>query len=106
MDENMMDKIKRCCLDRRIHWSTHTAVRIQERGISRKDVINCLESGEIIEEYPTDFPHPSCLIFGYAVNQNIIHVVAGCDEEFVYFITAYFPNTKKFEDDLKTRKER
>ena len=33
-----------------------------------------------------------------------IHVVVGNDGEYIYIITAYFPNTTKFEDDLKTRK--
>ena len=28
------------------------------------------------------------------------------DGEYIYIITAYFPNTAKFEDDLKTRKGR
>lgn len=51
-----------------------------------------------------DFPHPSCLIFGYTVNEEIIHVVAGCDGEYIYIITAYYPNTIKFEQDLKTRR--
>ena len=35
-----------------------------------------------------------------------IHVVVGNDGEYIYIITAYFPNTTKFEDDLKTRKGR
>lgn len=34
-----------------------------------------------------------------------IHVVIGYDIDNVYIITAYYPNTDKFEDDLKTRKE-
>lgn len=40
---------------------------MQERDISRADVKNCIMHGEIIEDYPDDFPHPSCLIFGYTV---------------------------------------
>lgn len=34
-----------------------------------------------------------------------IHVVIGYDIDNVYIITAYYPNTDNFEDDLKTRKE-
>ncbi|MDD6037870.1 MAG: DUF4258 domain-containing protein, partial [bacterium] len=36
----------------------------------------------------------------------VIHVVVGNDGEYIYIITAYYPNTAKFEDDLKTRKGR
>lgn len=102
----ILDQIKKLCSQRKIKWSTHVAVRIQERGISRQDVLCCLENGEVIEDYPTDFPHPSCLVFGYTVNKKVLHVVAGCDGEYVYIITAYFPSLDKFEVDMKTRKER
>ena len=90
----------------KIKWSTHCLERMQERDISRSDVINCLLKGEIIEDYPDDFPHPSCLIFGYTVNNNVIDVVVGNDWEYIYIITAYFPSNTKFEDDLKTRRGR
>ena len=35
---------------------------MQERDISRADVKNGIATGEIIEDYPDDFPNPSCLI--------------------------------------------
>lgn len=62
---------------------------MQERDISRADVKNGIASGEIIEEYPDDYPHPSCLIFGYTVNSRILYIVAGCDNINLY-ITAGF----------------
>ena len=78
---------------------------ISENAISRADVKKCVLEGEIIEDYPDDFPHPSCLIFGFTINDKIIHVVAGSDVKYIYIITAYFPNTIKFENDLKTRRK-
>lgn len=71
----------------------------------RADVKNGIVTGEIIEEYPEDYPNPSCLIFGYTVNNRILHIVAGCDNINIYIITAYYPDTKKFENDLKTRRK-
>ena len=68
-------------------------------------VINCIMNGEIIEHYINDYPYPSCLIFGYTLRNRVIHVVLGYDGESVYIVTAYYPNTDKFEADLKTRKE-
>lgn len=47
----------------------------------RADVKKCIMNGEIIEDYPDDFPHPSCLIFGHMVNNRIIHVVVSKDLE-------------------------
>ena len=99
-----IEVIQALCSRSKMKWSTHCLERMQERDISREDVKNCLLKGEIIEDYPEDFPHPSCLVFGYSVNNKVIHVVVGNDGEYIYIITAYFPNTVKFEEDLKTRR--
>ena len=96
---------QKLCAESKILWTQHCLQRMQERDISRADVKNGIATGEIIEDYPDDFPHPSCLIFGYTINDKIIHVVAGSDGKYIYIITAYFPNTIKFEKDLKTRRK-
>lgn len=101
----ILDLIKSLVADRKIKWTAHVAARIQERGLSRLDVLNCLENGELIEDYPDDYPNPSCLVYGYTIDGKVMHVVAGCDSEMVYIITAYVPNRVKFEKELKTRKE-
>ncbi|MFW5670600.1 MAG: DUF4258 domain-containing protein [Acetivibrio ethanolgignens] len=80
-------------------------MHIRERYISRIDVKKCIMEGEIIEDYPDDYPHPSCLIFGDNNVGKIIHVVVGTDEEYVYIITAYYPNTEKFDKDLRRRRD-
>ena len=92
--------------DSNIKWAKHCFERMQERDISINDVETCLQTGEIIEDYPDDFPHPSCLIFGYTKKNKILHIVVGSNGDTIFFITAYYPNTDKFEMDLKTRKGR
>ncbi|MCM1252953.1 MAG: DUF4258 domain-containing protein [Clostridium sp.] len=87
-----------------IKWAKHCLERMQERDICIADVEACLQTGEIIEEYPEDFPHPSCLIYGKTKENRILHIVVGSDGNALFFITAYFPSTDKFEKDLKTRK--
>ena len=62
-------------------------------------------TGEIIEQYPDDYPFPSCLIFGYSVNNRIIHVVMSDEGTSSRTITAYFPDPEKWESDYRTRKE-
>ena len=81
------------------------ASRIQQRGILRIDVINCIMNGEIIEDYPTEYPHLSCLIFGHGtLNNRVVHVVAVYDGTNVFIITAYYPSAEKFLYDFKTRR--
>lgn len=99
-------KLKELCKQSSIKWSAHCLERMQERDISRNDVKNCIMNGEMIEDYPADYPHPSCLIYGYTLSDKVLHVVAGTDNITVYIITAYFPNSEKFQEDLKTRRER
>lgn len=99
-----IEDLKKYCIQSKIKWYKHALERMQERDISREDIKKCIMNGKIIEDYPDDFPHPSCLIFGYSVNDIAIHVVVSCDDECIGIITAYIPNTEKFESDLKTRR--
>ena len=103
MDLSLIQKL---CTESKILWTQHCLERMQERDITRADVKNGILGGEILEEYPDDFPYPSCLIFGYAVNDRVLHIVTGCDNTNVYIITVYYPDTNKFEADLKTRRKR
>lgn len=100
-----LEEYQKLCSRSKIIWTQHCLERMQERDISRKDEKNGILTGEIIEEYPDDFPNPSCLIFGYTMGNRILHIVAGCDTINIYIITAYYPDTKKFEADLKTRRK-
>ena len=97
---------QKLCMESKSLWTQHCLQRMQERNISRADVKNGIVTGEIIEDYPDDYPNPSCLIFGYNISGQILHIVAGCDSINVYIITAYYPDTNKFENDLKTRRKR
>ena len=86
--------------------SLHGHLRLNERNISVDDVMNAIDNGEIIEQYPEDFPFPSCLILGITIHNQYIHVVVSMNENVIYLITAYLPNSDKWESDWKTRKER
>ena len=100
-----IEQIRTLLRARKIGWSFHSAQMMQKRDITRLDVLHCLENGEIIEDYPNSFPHPSCLVFGYNQANEPLHVVVGLKEDMLMIITAYFPTDEKFESDLKTRRK-
>ena len=47
--------------------SLHGQIRLNERNITIDDIMNAIDNGEIIEQYPSDFPFPSCLILGISI---------------------------------------
>ena len=61
---------------------------------------------KIIESYLEEPPaKSSVLIYGSTQDNKVIHIIVGFDDEQLYFVTAYYPNTDKFENDLKTRRK-
>lgn len=90
----------------KIAITKHAKERLQERGIKVDDISHCIDTGEIIKQYEDDKPLPSCLVLGKAIDDKYIHIVLSRSEEFIYLITAYYPNDSQWEIDLKTRKER
>jgi hypothetical protein len=90
----------------RIEWHSHALERMVQRGILRTEVKEVLLRGEIIEEYPKDYPLPSALFLGRPKGQPL-HAVAAFNMEngMVFIITAYEPDLKHFERDMKTRRK-
>ncbi|RRD93531.1 DUF4258 domain-containing protein [Clostridiales bacterium COT073_COT-073] len=87
-----------------ILWSAHCLERMHSRKITRNEVKECIKAGEILEDYPNDFPHPSCLIYGLTKGNKVLHVVLGLTNIGITIITVYEPNNIIFNDDLKTRR--
>ena len=98
-------ELQKICKPENIEITLHASKRLEQRGISINDVISCILTGEIIEQYPTDYPHPSCLILGLSVNHSFLHVVVGSNLETLWIVTAYYHTLDKWEKDFKTRKE-
>ena len=92
------------CNDESIAITKHAKNRLIERGITVADIQNAIQTGEVIKQYEDDKPFASCLLLGLTENNEYIHVVASIDCEYLYIITAYYPDVGEWESDLKTRK--
>ena len=104
--ELTIDSIKEICSLENIEITLHAAKRLEQHGILLDDVISCIQSGKIIEQYPDDYPFPSCLILGLSIKNQYLHVVVGSNLETLWIVTAYYPDSEKWESDLETRKEK
>ena len=100
-----IEELQKICTPENVIITIHAAKRLEQPGIFLKEVLNCIMTGEIIEQYPDDYPYPSCLILGLSLDDKFLHVVIGHHETELFLITAYFPSSDKWEDDFKTRKE-
>ncbi len=97
--------LQKLCQSGAIKWTSHVLARLQERGIQPSDIKNCLMTGRIIEQYPDDYPYPSCLVLGTATTGKPLHVVIGAGAGYLWNITAYYPNPMKWNEDFSARKE-
>ena len=84
------------CKSHKIRWTSHILTRLVKRHILQADVENAILTGRIIEQYPDDYPLPSCLVFGVSCNKIKLHVVCGTDGSELWMITAYYPDEKQW----------
>ena len=88
-----------------VKWTAHALARLQERGITPDDVRHCVMTGIIIEQYPNDYPYPSCLVSGCSTAGSPLHAVIGTGQGFAWLITAYYPDPDKWNTDFSLRRE-
>jgi len=106
ISDNPLGFIQQCVRERKIHWTFHVNMRLKGRFISREKIFESVSNFEIIEEYPKDKYLPSYLIYSHH-HGFIFHVLFAVDVpgDNVRVITAYYPDTEEWEEDLKTRRK-
>ena len=60
--DNPIAFVRKCVISGSIYWTYHVNMRIRERGIPKKWILDAIDSYEIIECYPDDKYLPSYLI--------------------------------------------
>ncbi len=96
--------IRKYCIEHRIQWTAHVMQRLIKRNILRGDVKATLLNGKIIEEYPSDYPYPSCLVLGFTSVNQPLHVVCGIGDDKLWIITAYRPDETMWDASFTRRK--
>ena len=96
-----IEDVRSYCADDTIVLTEHLLTRIRQRQIRLEDIKNAIINGEIIEQYPSDYPFPSCLI-----NEKNIHIVCSVGEGYLHIITAYRPSSKHWKTGGRERKRR
>lgn len=89
----------------RVNITQHGRTEAKEDNLLLDDIFYATQNGEIIEDYPTDTPYPSCLIYGETQTGDPIHSVwaYAADSQIAVLITVYRPDPARW-DDWKKRK--
>lgn len=103
--DDPLEFITRCVNQRKIKWTYHVNMRMKKRFITRQLILGSSANFEIIEEYPEDKYLPSYLVYSQYQNQAF-HIMFASDVQGdnVRVITAYYPNSEEWKEDLKTRR--
>ena len=100
----LIDDLKSYYDNDMVFATEHASHRFRQRGIRAADIRNVVFYGEIIEQYPDDYPFPSCLILGKGIDGRFIHTVMSDEGSSSRIITAYYPDPDQWSDDFRIRK--
>jgi hypothetical protein len=78
----------------RIRVTDHADEEAEADQLTFDEIYCSVLHGEIIEEYPTDRPYPSCLIYGQTFRGDPVHSVWAYNERngWAVLITVYRPD--------------
>jgi hypothetical protein len=90
----------------RVEFRVHALKRMFQRQISAAAVLNVLNTGATVEQYPDDFPYPSRLVLGWWNSRPLHVVVADSTEEAISIVvTVYQPNLEEWEPGFRRRRK-
>jgi hypothetical protein len=82
-------------------------MRLAGRHITRDEILEAIDSYEIVEAYPDDKYLPSYLLLGTTAGAASFHALFAADIEGdnVRIITAYRPDPNEWESGMRTRRK-
>ena len=92
--------------EKHIRITDHADEEAQADGLIFDEIFFSVLQGEIIEDYPTDKPYPSCLIYGDNFQGEPIHSVWAFSEKTAWaaLITVYRPDPNRWANWRERRK--
>lgn len=109
MDESDLAYIRHCVCEGRLLWTYHVNMRLRQRKVTRRMVMESVASYHIIEHYPHS--QASRYLPGYLIyaehEGEAIHILFAIDREgdAVRVITVYRPDPSEWEAGFLRRKK-
>ena len=84
----------------RVRITDHADEEAQADGLSFDEIFGSALRGEVIEDYPDDWPYPSCLVYGQTFRGDPVHSVWAYNEEnrWAVLVTVYRPDPSRWID--------
>jgi len=93
----MINEIRKAFEENRYEYSLHAVDQSIIRYITRKEIHETIDEGEIIEDYPADKYGPSCLICGTTKSGRWLHIHCSYASRYkIKIITLYEPNPNEW----------
>jgi len=91
----------------RVRITDHADEEAEDDQLTFDEIYFSVLHGEIIEDYPTAKPYPSCLIYGQTFSGDPVHTVWAYNEQnqWTVLITVYRPDPKRWINWRKRRKK-
>lgn len=94
--ESAIDNIRHLARAEEYRVSQHAHQEMVEEAISLEEILEAIESGEILENYPEHRRGPCCLVGGRTPLGRHLHLVCTTTSTTLIIITAYEPLMPKW----------
>jgi hypothetical protein len=93
-----IDDIITAIQNNRVRITDHADEEAQADALRFAEIYFSVQHGEIIEDYPTDKPFPSCLIVGETFAGELVHSVWAYNpaNQWAVLITVYRPDPQRW----------
>jgi len=91
----------------RVRITDHADEEAEDDQLTFDEIYFSVLHGEIIEDYPTAKPYPSCLIYGQTFSGDPVHTVWAYNKQnqWTVLVTVYRPDPKRWINWRKRRKK-
>ncbi len=95
-----IESIIQAIRETQVRITNHADEEAVDDNLTYEEIYTSVIQGEIIEDYPTDKPYPSCLILGKNFTGEPIHSVWAYNQEnsWAVLITVYRPDPDRWVD--------
>jgi uncharacterized protein DUF4258 len=83
----------------------HGAHSMADDGVTEAELLAATAVGDLIEDYPTAWPCPACLILGYGAAAKPLHAVWAFEPALAraILVTVYRPDPAQWSPDFRVR---